>query len=268
MPYVDFHNKKIFYQAEGKGKSVVLVHGFGEDHRVWKYQLEKLKENFFVIVPDLPGSGKSEMLETGATIEEYAQVIKAVIDSENNKSNQQSSFTLVGHSMGGYIAIAFAEKYPELLNAFGFFHSSAYADDEQKKETRRKGIDFIKKNGATAFLKTSIPNLFCERTKKDNFGLIEDLISLTKDFYAESLIQYYEAMIQRPNRTSTLQSFSKPVLFIIGKNDNAVPLPVSMTQCYLTSISHIHILKNSGHMGMWEEREKANDILHRFLDSN
>ena len=267
MPYVDFHSKKIFYHTEGKGKGVVLLHGFGEDHRIWKYQFEKLKENFFVIAPDLPGSGKSEMIERSITIGDYAEVVKAIVTAENNKNNQLSLFTFIGHSMGGYIAIAFAEKYPELLNAFGFFHSSAYADDEQKKETRRKGIDFIRNNGAAAFLKITIPNLFWDKTKKENAGIVEDLINLSKDFSAESLIQYYQAMIQRPDRTSTLQFFSKPVLFLIGKNDTAVPLPVSLTQCYLPSVSHIHILQSSGHMGMWEEKEKTNEILHGFLDS-
>ncbi len=264
MPHIIFKNKKIFYHAEGKGKPVVLLHGFAEDHHVWKYQLEKLRENFYVIVPDLPGSGKSEMLEGDITIEDYAEVVKAIADIEIFKEKKKL-FTLIGHSMGGYITLAFAEKYPGLLNAFGLFHSSAYADDELKKETRRKGIDFIKNNGAAAFLKTTTSNLFSEKTKKESPDLIEDLIDLSNDFSSEALIQYYEAMIRRPDRAFILTSFLNPILFIIGKNDSAIPLVVSLKQCYLPSVSHIHILQNSGHEGMWEEKDEVTAILLHFL---
>ena len=90
---------------------------------------------------------------------------------------------LIGHSMGGYITLAFAEKYPELLNAFGLFHSTAYADDDAKKETRRKGIEFIKNKGVSAFLKNTTPNLFSEKTKKENPQLVEKLIDHIERFF-------------------------------------------------------------------------------------
>ena len=87
------------------------------------------------------------------------------METNNQITKPAKSFTLIGHSMGGYITLAFAEKYPEILNAFWLFHSSAYADDDSKKETRKKGIEFIKNNGVAAFVKTSAPNLFSEKTK-------------------------------------------------------------------------------------------------------
>jgi pimeloyl-ACP methyl ester carboxylesterase len=264
MKQVIFQNKKIFYHAEGKGKPVMLLHGFAEDGSVWNYQLEKLKEKFFVIIPDLPGSGKSEMLDGKISIEDYADVVKAIGDAEIIK-DEKNVFTLIGHSMGGYITLAFAEKYPELLNAFGLFHSTAYADDAAKKETRKKGIEFIKNNGAASFLKITTPNLFSEKTRKENPELVENLIKLSKDFSAEALIQYYEAMIERPDRTSVLKSFQRSILFIIGKEDSAIPLQVSLKQCHLPAVSHIHILQNSGHEGMWEEKEKATEFLLLFL---
>ena len=264
MKQVIFQNKKIFYRAEGKGKPVMLLHGFAEDSNIWNYQLEKLKEKFFVIIPDLPGSGKSEILDGKISIEDYAEVVKAIADAEIIK-DEKNVFTLIGHSMGGYITLAFAEKYPDLLNAFGLFHSTAYADDATKKETRKKGIEFIKNNGAASFLKITTPNLFSEKTRKENPELVEKLIDLSKDFSPEALIQYYEAMIERPDRTSVLKSFNKPILFIIGKKDTAVPLQTSLEQCHLPAVSHIHILQNSAHEGMWEEKEKATEILLHFL---
>ena len=270
MKQLIFQNKKIFYRTGGQGKPVMLLHGFAEDGNIWNYQLQKLMENFYVIVPDLPGSGKSEMLEGEISIEDYAEVVKAIVDPEIIKKEKNKSagnlFTLIGHSMGGYITLAFAEKYHELLNAFGLFHSTAYADDDAKKETRRKGIEFIKSNGASAFLKTTTPNLFSEKTKKENPELVEKLIDQSGDFSSEALIQYYKAMIQRPDRTSVLTSFQQPILFIIGKHDTAVPLHSSLEQCYLPAISHVHILQNSGHMGMWEEKDKATENLLNFLN--
>lgn len=266
MPTIHFQNKRIFYRAEGKGNLVLLLHGFGEDGNIWNGQLEKLQENNLVIVPDLPGSGQSEILEGDCSLADYAQLIKAIIDKEMI-GNEISTFSLIGHSMGGYITLAFAEKYPELLNSFGLFHSSAFSDDERKKEIRKKGIEFITKNGAEAFLKTSIPNLFSEKTKKEKPWLIEELLIIAKNISPEALIQYYRAMILRPDRTAVLRSFSKPVLFIIGKQDTAVPFAASLQQCHIPAISSIHILNDSGHMGMWEEYALSTSYLENFLSN-
>ncbi len=266
MPYIIFQDKKIFYRTEGNGKAVMLLHGFGEDGNIWNFQAEKLKPNYFVIIPDLPGSGQSQMLDGKCTLDDYAEVVKAIADKEISKT-EKTTFSLIGHSMGGYITLAFAEKYADRLNSFGLFHSSAFADDQQKIETRKKGIEFIKKNGAIAFLKTSIPNLFSEKTKEQKPELIEKLVSIASTISGEALIQYYEAMIIRPDRTSVLKSFSKPVLFIIGEHDPAVPLQTSLLQCHIPAISSVCILKNSGHIGMWEEEESASTYLENFLNN-
>lgn len=268
MKQVIFRNKKIFYRAEGRGKPIVLIHGFAENSDIWAYQFEKLAEKYYVIAPDLPGSGYSEMLEGAPGIEDYAEAIKAIVDleitSKNGQVGEGDSFTAIGHSMGGYIVLAFAEKYAQLLNAFGLFHSTAYADDDAKKEVRRKGIEFIKNNGVSAFAKCTTPNLFSEKTKKEKPHLVEELIKLSGNFSADALIQYYEAMIKRPDRVSVLKSFRRPVLFLIGQEDNAVPLRASLEQCHLPAVSHINILKNSGHIGMWEEKEKSTTLLLDF----
>ncbi|MEO8412810.1 MAG: alpha/beta hydrolase [Ginsengibacter sp.] len=266
MKHIIFHNKKIVYRTEGSGNGnpVMLLHGFAEDGTIWNYQLEKLKEKFLVIIPDLPGSGQSPLLEGKIFIEDYAEVVKAIMVAEL-LNDQKNLFTLIGHSMGGYITLAFAEKYPGLLQAFGLFHSSAYADDDAKKESRKKGIEFIKNNGAISFLKNTSPNLFSDITKKVKPELVEQLIDLSRYFSDEALIQYYETMMQRPDRTPVLQSFNRPVLFMIGKGDNAVPLQASLEQVHLPSVAHVKILQNSGHMGLWEEKEEATLFLMNFL---
>ena len=137
---------------------------------------------------------------------------------------------------------------------------------EEKKATRRKGIEFINEHGAFEFLKNTTPNLFspCKPQMKTP-ELIDEQIKTLNNFSAAALVSYYEAMIQRPDRTNILRNSTIPVLFIAGKYDNAVPLSDILKQCHLPSLSYIHILENSGHMGMLEEPEKANLILENFL---
>lgn len=265
-----FQNKQIHYRVYGSGRPVILLHGFGEDSTVWESQVNFLQNNFRLIVPDIPGSGQSEFV-LNADIETYAEIIKVLCDLEFQVPSQEDgsdgigNFSLIGHSMGGYITLAFAEKYPAYLRSFGLFHSSAFADSGEKKATRKKAIEFIKEKGAYTFLKTSTPNLFTGPYREARPEKVNALIEAGKNFTVEALTQYYEAMIARPDRTNVLKTFTRPVLFIIGQHDLAIPFESSMQQCYLPAQSHVHILRESAHMGMWEEEQKANSILLDFL---
>jgi len=243
----------------GSGNAVVLLHGFGEDSSIWNEMTESLSAMYQFIIPDIPGSGNSSMLSgENISMEDYADSLFAILQKESIKK-----CTLIGHSMGGYIALAFAEKYPQLLHGFGLFHSSAYADDDSKKETRKKAIEFIQTNGVDAFLKTSTPGLFMDATASKND--IDDLLQKGKLFTPEALIQYYGAMIARPDRTHVLRNFEGPILFMLGAHDKAVPFEQGLEQSHLPGQSHIHILRNSAHMGMLEEKEKSLLNLTDFL---
>ncbi|HMK03566.1 MAG TPA: alpha/beta hydrolase [Ferruginibacter sp.] len=263
-----YQSSRIFYRTIGKGRPVILIHGFGEDGHIWDKQVEFLQERFQLIIPDLPGTGSSEMIED-MSIEGMAESIKSVIDFELQKFLRQPAeaegITLIGHSMGGYITLAFAEKYPDLLSSFGLVHSSAFADNGEKKAIRLKAIDFIKENGAYGFLKTAIPGLFAAYWSKDHQQEIDALVEQSKGFSNEAIIQYYRAMIARPDRTAVLKNFPGPVLLIIGEHDKAVPFDQSMQQTYLPGNPYIHILRKSAHMGMWEEATKVNTALSGFL---
>ncbi|HVM89087.1 MAG TPA: alpha/beta hydrolase [Puia sp.] len=263
---LDYNGSKIFYKKTGKGPSVVLVHGFAEDGTIWDKQVEFLKNHTQLIIPDLPGSGKSnpgQQFPNGRIyiIDDYADIIKKILEKE-----QVSSCIMVGHSMGGYITLAFAEKYARLLNAFTLFHSTAYADSDEKKAARRKSIEFMQKNGTAAFLKQSSPNLFSTATKIHHPEMVQELIQRYDNFSVQSLVSYYETMILRPDRTNVLRNCQKPVQFIIGEGDTAVPLEQSLKQCHLPEISYIHILENIGHMGMWEASDAVNDLLFAFVN--
>lgn len=256
---IQYQNKNIYYRITGKGNPVVLLHGFGEDGNIWNGLMSGLQENYQLIVPDIPGSGNSEMLEDkNGSIEEYAAVLMAILNKE-----KITQCCVIGHSMGGYIALAFAEKYPGYLNGLGLFHSSAFADDAEKKATRVKAISFIKENGSYAFLKTAIPNLFAG---KQHRAEMEELIEKGKQFTPGALIQYYNAMINRPDTSHVLKSFTGPVLFIIGEKDNAIPLQASLQQSHLPAQAHVHIL-DTGHMGMIEKSTESLRIVHSFLEN-
>lgn len=257
-----YEGKKISYRVTGTGNTVILIHGFGEDGSVWNLQVEYLKNKFRLIVPDLPGSGRSEMTDD-MSIEGMAEVIHAIIHEENIET-----CPVIGHSMGGYIMLALVEKYRNHVSAFGLFHSTAYADSEEKKIARRKGIEFIQEHGAFEFLKTSTPNLFSENSKQQIPNTISAFISSLETFESAALIAYYNAMMNRPDRTAQLQKAAVPVLFVMGKYDGAVPMADGLKQCYLPGISYIHILQQSGHMGMMEEKDAANRILEEFLLQN
>ena len=258
---ITYQSSKIYYRTIGIGRPIVLIHGFGEDGDIWKNQIEFLKDHFQLIIPDLPGSGKSAVINSQLVvgIEDYAEVVKIILAEEKIEECM-----MIGHSLGGYITLAFAEKYPDQLSSFGLVHSSAFADNEEKKATRLKSIEFIKKHGAHEFLRSSIPELFTEGWTTANRAIVDDLVEKSRLFTDEAIIQYYRAMINRPDRTAVLKNFSKPILFIIGEHDKAVPFQQSMQQCYLPAISHIHILGNTAHMGMLEETEKVNNALLHF----
>ncbi|MBC7827365.1 MAG: alpha/beta hydrolase [Chitinophagaceae bacterium] len=251
---------EIFYRITGTGKPVVFIHGFGEYGSIWDLLTDDLKDQFQCIVPDLPGSGKSLMKKGDWTMEDLAEAIKSVLDHEKIENP-----VLIGHSMGGYISLAFAEKYGENMAGLCLFHSSAFADSEEKKATRERGIQFIEEHGPAKFLEQSTPNLFSNEFKSLHPDIVKDLIDRYTNFQDAALVHYYQAMMQRPDRTHILKNYPGPVLFILGEHDTAIPLADGLKQCHLPRLSYIHILKKSGHMGMIEETDKCREILQNFL---
>jgi pimeloyl-ACP methyl ester carboxylesterase len=256
--WVDYEKSKLSYFVVGTGPAVVLIHGFGEDAMIWKEQLGAL-QSCKLIIPDLPGSGNSPMIDD-MSIESLARCINIIIEEEN-----EESAILIGHSMGGYITLSFIEQFSNKVIGFGLFHSTAYADNEEKKATRKKAIEFINEHGGFAFLKTSIPDLYSEETKKSNQKLVEQHIHEAKRFDSAALIAYYKSMMKRPDRTQVLKTTKLPVLFILGQHDKAVPLKDGLEQCHMPQLSYIHILEHSGHMGMVEESAAANLYISRFI---
>ena len=280
-----YQNANITYRIEGKGKPVVLLHGFGEDSHIWDKQVAFLKAHCLLIVPDLPGTGESSLLGLESevrslesvktntsdsrlltpdytTIEDYANCIHALL-----KHERIEACTMLGHSMGGYITLAFAEKYPTQLTAFGLVHSTAYADSDEKKKNRERSIAMIGEYGAYAFLKTTIPNLFGAAFKETHPEKVEELVLASQAFSKEALQQYTLAMMNRPDMTGVLKSNRLPVLFVIGTVDIAAPMNDVLEQTKLTIHPTVHVLKNIGHMGMWEATDDMNEHLLAFINN-
>jgi pimeloyl-ACP methyl ester carboxylesterase len=260
---VQFKGQELSYVTIGHGPAVMLVHGFGEDRRIWQETLQSLSKEWTVICPDLPGSGRSPLPDNQAAyerMEDFADALLCIIQAENLQS-----LTMIGHSMGGYITLAFAEQYPGKLDAIGLFHSTARADPPEKIQARQRGIEFTLSNGAGRFLSQAIPNLYATAYTESFPDQINSHITDAQAFTDRAIVTYYQAMMRRPDRTELLQSFAKPVLFIMGEEDKTVLLPETLSQCYLPKESHVHIWKEVAHMGMKEYAEDANAVLTAFL---
>ena len=265
MAQIIWRNKKIFYDVKGDGAPVMLVHGFAENGKVWDEMVSELSGNFKIIVPDLPGSGTSEFVDEELRMTDYADALAAIVRAEIN--SERETFTMIGHSMGGYIALAFADKHPELLNGLGLFHSTSFADTPDKKKSRLSAITEIQAKGKTEYLKNSLPKLFSEHSRNHFPEMIDNLIKLAEETKKEALVQYQQAMMNRKDRQNLLKSTNIPVIFIQGVEDSAIPVEDGLKQAHMPGICHFHLLERSGHFGMWEEKEKCAKILFKYLHS-
>lgn len=247
----------VFYYKTGRGPAICLVHGFAEDGSVWEPLLE-LEKNYTLIIPDLPGSGLSPLGKTEPSMEDFAGIILKILQAENI-----DHVILIGHSMGGYISLAFAEKYPQRLAGLGLFHSSAFADDEEKISTRKKAIKLMETHGALALLRTAIPALFYDKEKHRH--KIDVMVKDAEKFSVTALCGYYRSMIKRKDRSNLLDTLAIPFMIIAGAYDTAIPLQASLQQTYKAPVTYMKVLKQSGHMGMIEESTKALQFLKQFL---
>ncbi len=243
----------------GSGPAVVLLHGLGEDGSIWEPVWTNLLPQYQLLVPDLPGIGQSGLLEEGS-MDAYAAAVKAMLDAESIRH-----CTMLGHSLGGYIALAFAATFQEWLNGLGLVHSTALADSEERREGRRKFINFIETHGAAAFLKNTLPALFSPDFAAAQPQVIDALIEKSAVIPAAALTQFYNAMINRPDTTHLLANSPVPVLFIAGVHDTAVPVASLQQQFHLPPVAEVHILRHSGHMGMLEETARTNEAISHFV---
>jgi len=256
-------NSSVFQQSgyykSGQGFPIILLHGFAEDHSIWSSLMKHLEKDYLVIAPDLPGTGISALPEHEMSMDLLADFANEILEQEKIEK-----VIMLGHSMGGYAALAFAEKYENKLSAFSMIHSSAFADDEAKKENRRKSIKLIENEGREVFLKAMIPNLYSESSKVRLKREMDAHLTMALKTSSESMVAYYQAMINRPERISVLENTKLPVQFVIGTEDNAIPLAQSLKQCSIPLNSQIDILQGIGHSSMIEAPDQLELKVNSF----
>jgi len=256
---IKFEDHKINFSDHGKGLPIVLLHGFLESKEMWNGFVEGLSNEFRVICIDLPGHGKSPVYKGSLTMEIMARWVKAVLDQL-----QVKRCIMIGHSMGGYVTLEFALQYPEMLAAYGLFHSHASADTEESKENRRRTINIVKLNKA-GFINQFIPDLFAEENVEKFDGEITKLQEIASETPAKGIIAALEAMRDRSGKIELLLNTVVPVLFIAGKEDSRIPVQNIMAQAILPQHAEVLILGKVGHMGFMEAKTKTLEMVRCFV---
>ncbi len=246
---LNYAGSALYYEKQGKGPVLVLLHGYPESGAIWNRFRERLSEQFTVITPDLPGLGQSELIGEIQSMEMMAAAVDAILKKEKVKK-----CVMVGHSMGGYVSLAYADLYPEKLVGLGLFHSMALEDGEEAKANRERTIALIRKS-KNSFLNQFIPNLFAPHHIDAFDAEIRTMKETAARVPAEALIACMAGMKLRPDRTHVFRNLKVPVLFILGKHDSRMPVERIIPQTQMPEISFILILGNSGHMGFYEDEK-------------
>ena len=257
---------ELAYYDQGKGEqTILLIHGFGEDHAIWKNQIEFLSAHYRVIAPNLPGVHCKPLAlhhSQAPNIRMYVEVLHELMHHLHIEQ-----YFIVGHSMGGYIGLSFADYYVNHVQGLLLFHSTTYEDNEAKKTNRMKVAEFIQEWGVSKYLETATPNLFGDAFKKTNPGIIQNVIESGSGISQEAMIQFVFSMRNRKAMTHLLQQHTIPVWMIAGDADLAVTIQDSLEQIKLLPSSNSLVLNNVGHMGMFEATDQVNEFIHQCIQS-
>jgi pimeloyl-ACP methyl ester carboxylesterase len=239
---------------------IILLHGFCEDHHIWDDMAARLSNSYTVYAPDLAGFGSSAM-PSSPDIDQQA----ALLYRDCTKRGIQQA-VLVGHSMGGYIALALCRLYPAFVQGLCLFHSHPFADAPEKIEARQKHIAFVQRNGVEAFVKQLVPNLFAPDFVEQNASVVKQHVAHCIQCAPEAAVVFsLEMMIARPDQSSVMAELACPVLMIVGKQDSAIPYNWSLQQAHLADTTQLVVLDGVGHMGMIEQPETCFQAFDTFL---
>jgi len=249
----------LHYEISGSGKeTLILLHGFMENLSIWDDIEPYISDDFQLVKVDLPGFGKSASIAEIQTMEIIADEIKKLVDDL-----EVIDFHLLGHSMGGYVALAFAEKYPQDLKSLSLFFSTYFEDDAEKKNVREKSLRVIKDN-YHAFANAGIPNFFGINERDQ----LRDKIELAKEIAytanVDGVLASQKGMIERPNRRSVLENFKGRILVISGRFDNAINSIKTIEELPDRENIKAYLL-DCGHNGHWEKPNICAEIINTEL---
>lgn len=245
----------------GKGdKYVVLLHGYLESLYVWDDFLPLLTPEVRVITVDIPGHGISEPIAEVHSMALMADVLHDMLDAMSI-----DKVTMVGHSMGGYISLAFCEKYPERLDGVVLLSSSPMADTEQKIENRRREIALVRAGKKDVLAAVAPETGFAVQNRRRLKDYIEDLVEQVHMTDEDGIVALLEGMIARKDQNEMLRTSPVKQLFILGKHDNYIPVEAAEAFVANNPQAQVAWLENSGHMGFIEEPQACAEALLGFV---
>ncbi|ANS75814.1 alpha/beta hydrolase [Paenibacillus yonginensis] len=259
MEKLSVNGLNIAYEDRGEGEVIVLLHGFCGSAGYWDALVPELSKQYRCLVPDLRGHGSSDAPLGSYTIEQMAEDVKGLLEKL-----EISSCTMLGHSMGGYVTLAFAQHYPAYLKGFGLIHSTAYADSEEAKEKRLKAAAAVQ-SGITGFIDGLVPGLFAP----DHVDTMADAVNAVREIGYRTPPQGAAgaalAMRERVDRRDVLSSTMLPVLLVAGEKDQVVPIERTFTADGANITKSV--LKGAGHMSMYETPEQLLAVISDFARS-
>lgn len=246
--------------SEVGDRCVVLLHGYLENMLVWEDFIPLLYKSVRVVSLDIPGHGISQVKGEVHTMEYLADTLASALDTLGVESA-----TVVGHSMGGYIALAFAERYKERTDGVVLLHSTPYADSEEKRHNREREIALVKAGKKELLAHTAPEAGFAPDNRQRFRDAIEELaqtIYLTED---AGIVALLNGMIQRKAQSEMLHLLGKPILFILGRRDGYIGVEVAEKMVAEHPEAEVVWLNNSGHMGFIEEPKLCADAILHFV---
>ncbi len=260
--FITFCGVPIAFQTAGsiENPAIVLLHGYLESMEVWEGFVDELVWDFFVVCIDLPGHGKSGVYSKVHRMDDMAEAVFAVMEEL-----KLPKFHLVGHSMGGYVTLAFRESHQDRLLSYVLFHSSCFADNEEKQHSRDEDIKRVKDGRKKEIVEHHVPKTFAPDNIPDFTAEISRLKKIAMESPDEGIIAILQGMKKRPDRCALLKDDIVPLLVITGRKDNFIPVEISHKIESMGASIDLAILERSGHMGFIEEKERSAEILRNFF---
>lgn len=245
----------IYFHEEGSGPPLVFLHGFCDSHELWNEFIRPFTVSYRVLTPDLPGFGKSPALTTPFTLDQVGDAMAAWLLEQGVERP-----LVIGHSLGGYVAMSLLARHSALLAGICLFHSTPNPDSTERKSVRDKVIQFVKEKGVAPFVDTFVPGLFLDKKNPE----IEATRRRALSTPMASLLGYAEAMRDRPDRLETFFRTPLPALLIGGANDSIIPIGDLNAIAQNSPKSEFHRLDGVAHMGIFEARNQCQAIILQF----
>lgn len=245
--------------SEQGDKSIVLLHGYLENMYIWEDVVAKIYKDLRVITIDLPGHGISEVRGTCHTMDFLGNTVAAAMQKLGI-----SKYYILGHSMGGYVALSMLNNHPENIEGIIMLSSHPYADGEEKKKDRDREIKLIQSGKKELIVKYAAPNGFASDNRARLHDLVEDFEEIIKMNEDAGIIALLNGMKEREDLSEVLLSSKARQLFIMGEKDEIIPAETAKELETKNPQAKFHYLKNSGHMGYWEEPDEVAKAILEF----